>query len=350
MILEPLRMLGQRADGLGLLGVDVEDERLPGALHAARIHVHLGETVDRVDRRLAVGDPGDVVRPPVGRLARPIPLRQRRQRLRHRLAGVRHGRLQVLHYLGDLRAVTAVDPVHLLVQPAVALHQARVERIALLEVGDVGHRHAVVQVVRAREQQVLTSARGLVGDDGIHVGIEEQRLESAHELIEVLAVAEGQARAGRRGRAQRRPERLRRQVHDESARREVVERTGVDPEELGVAVDFLQHRRLDRAAVDEELFEHLPHLQVVDVALVVEDVAPGERGMVQVPDEGLLAQGEGAEAVGVDLDDRRVVDALEQIRALGLDGGRRISRGRIRRAAAARRAARDHATHRHRHE
>ena len=47
--------------------------------------------------------------------------------------------------------------------------------------------------------------------------------------------------------------------------------------------------------------------------LVVIDVAPRERGEVEMPDEDPVAQRQRAEAVHVNLHDRRIVDALEEI-------------------------------------
>ena len=61
-ILEPLRVLGDLLDLRRLLAVDVEDQRFPRALDAARVEVDLDEAVDRVDRRRLVLHPGDVVR------------------------------------------------------------------------------------------------------------------------------------------------------------------------------------------------------------------------------------------------------------------------------------------------
>src|SRR5262249_43523495 len=58
------------------------------------------------------------------------------------------------------------------------------------------------------------------------------------------------------------------------------------------------------------------HLEVVRVALVVKDVAAGDRRLREVPDERLLTQREVPKAVGVDLDDRCFADALEEIRPL----------------------------------
>ena len=66
----------------------------------------------------------------------------------------------------------------------------------------------------------------------------------------------------------------------------------------------------------EDLLEHVAHLQVVRVALVVVDVAAGERRLVQVPDEHLLIERQRVEAVRVQLHHRRLVHALEQVLAV----------------------------------
>ena len=57
--------------------------------------------------------------------------------------------------------------------------------------------------------------------------------------------------------------------------------------------------------------------EVMAMSLVVIDVAAGERGLVQVPDERLLLQRQLLEAVGVQLHDRRIVDLLEQVAPIG---------------------------------
>jgi len=54
----------------------------------------------------------------------------------------------------------------------------------------------------------------------------------------------------------------------------------------------------------------------VRVALVVEDVAAGDGGLRQVPDQDPLAQREIAESVRVHLHHRRVVYAFEKILAI----------------------------------
>jgi hypothetical protein len=82
--------------------------------------------------------------------------------------------------------------------------------------------------------------------------------------------------------------------------------------------------------VRQDLLEHLTHVEVVCVALVVIDVAPRDGGLIEVPDERLLAKRQRREPVGVELHDRGVVHALEQVlpfsrrRRLRLDGRRRV--------------------------
>ena len=104
----------------------------------------------------------------------------------------------------------------------------------------------------------------------------------------------------------------------ELARGEVVVRAGVDPEQLRVALDLGARRGVDAVGVREDRLEHVAHLEVVRVSLVVEDVAPGERRLVQMPDERLLPERQRAETVGVELHDRRLVDLLEEVTAIGL--------------------------------
>ena len=63
----------------------------------------------------------------------------------------------------------------------------------------------------------------------------------------------------------------------------------------------------------DDLLDHVAHLERVLVLLVDEDVAPGQRRLVEVPDQRLLLQRQRREAVGVQLHDGRIVDALEQV-------------------------------------
>ena len=132
-ILEPLRVGGELLDLRRLLVVDVEDERFPRALDAARVEVDLDEAVDRVDRRRLVAHPGDVVRLAIRGLAGLVERDQRAQRLRHRLGRERNRVLEVLDDRRDLGAVAAADAIDLFDDLAVLLHEARVERILLVE-------------------------------------------------------------------------------------------------------------------------------------------------------------------------------------------------------------------------
>ena len=326
-VLEPLGVLGQRPDGARLLRVDVEDQRLPRALGPAGVHVHLGEAVDGVDRRALVLDPGDVVGPLVDRRPRPVVGDVGAQRLRHGFARVGNRRLQMAHDLGDLVAVPAADLVDLLDEPAVDLHETRGQGVLLLERLQVGHGDALVEVVGARQQHVLAGTGGLVGDDGLEAGIEEQRRHPLRHLPEVLAVTQRELGPG----PGRRPDRVRERgggrLHHEPAGREAVERTGVDPEELRVLLDRGQRPAVDAAGTGDDLLEDLAHLEVVLVALVVVDVTPGQRRLIQMPDECLVAQRQRLEAVGVELHDRRVVDPLQQVAALAVLLRRHRGRG-----------------------
>ena len=60
-------------------------------------------------------------------------------------------------------------------------------------------------------------------------------------------------------------------------------------------------------------FEDVAHLEVMRVALVVEDVAPGYRGLGQMPDQRLLPHRQITKPVRVDLDHGGFADAFEQV-------------------------------------
>ena len=312
-VLEPLGVLGQRLDRPGLALVDVEHQRLPRALDPARVHVHLDKAVDRVDRGVLVLDPGHVVGATVGRLACPVEPDERTERRGHRLGGEWHRRFQVCHDLRYLWPVLPVDPVHLFDQLTVSVEQPRVQAVTLVESLELVHRDVDVEVVRARRQDVPAGTRGLVGHGRIDARVEEHRLEPVEHLLERLALCERQRRPGFRRRDRGGGKRLRRALKDELPRGQVVIRPGVDPEQLGVAVNLIERDRVDPRWMRQDLFEHVAHLQVVDVTLVVIDVPPGQRGLIQVPDQRLLAQRERVEPIGVQLHDGRFADLLEQV-------------------------------------
>ncbi len=190
--LEPLRFGSELLDGRGLGRVDVIDERLPRALHAARVEIHLGKTVDRVDGRRLVCDPGDVIRAAIALLAGAVPLDERAQApspsaLSHTGWPPRDGAR-----LADLRIVPAADAVDLFHDLAVLLHQPRVQRIPLVEVFEILHRDARIQVVGARLKDVAAVGRRFGRHRRIDRGVEEHRLQPVEQRVErlVLAAAE----------------------------------------------------------------------------------------------------------------------------------------------------------------
>ncbi len=103
----------------------------------------------------------------------------------------------------------------------------------------------------------------------------------------------------------------------ELARRQVVIGAVVDPEQLRVALDVSQRRRFDAGRVRDDRLEDAAHLERVAMLLVEEDVPSGERRLREVPDQRLLAQRQRGELIRIQLHHRRIVDALEQVFALG---------------------------------
>ena len=97
----------------------------------------------------------------------------------------------------------------------------------------------------------------------------------------------------------------RREPEQELPRGHVVERSGVDPEQLRVAADFGENPWLDPIALSKQRFEKRAHLEVAGVPLVIEDVAAGQRRQVEMPQQRLVAQRQLAESIRVHLDDRR---------------------------------------------
>ena len=135
---------------------------------------------------------------------------------------------------GQFVAVAPAHAVHLFNEPAVPLHQARVERIALLEALEVGHRHAVIQVVGAVLQDVAAGRRRLAGHHRVDRGVEEARRQAVRQLARRLARAGVEPRPGPRRGVGGVAERRRAQAHDELPGGEVVVAAAVQPEELGV--------------------------------------------------------------------------------------------------------------------
>ena len=92
------------------------------------------------------------------------------------------------HDLGDLGPVSTIDLVDLFRKLTLALHQTGVKGVLLLEALQIGDRDAVVQVVGTRQQDVLTRTWGLVCDDRLERGIEEERLDPSDHLFQTFTI------------------------------------------------------------------------------------------------------------------------------------------------------------------
>ncbi len=220
----------------------------------------------------------------------------------------------------DGRVVAAADAVDLLDQAGRGLHQPRVQLVALGEAVEIGEGHAVVEVVGAGGEDVLPGRRVLARHHRIERRVEQHRRQAIDQRLHRLAAAQREAGAGRGGGADRRGERLARQIDHELARRQRVIRAGVDPHQLGVADDGRPALLRQRRGVPDQRLEGGAQRQVVAVALVAVDVAAGERGLVEVPGEDLGRGRQRLEAVGVVLDHGGVADAFEEVGPLR--GGR----------------------------
>jgi hypothetical protein len=212
-----------------------------------------------------------------------------------------------------LTIVAASHAVDLFDESAIVCDQPRVERIALVERLEIAQRHSGVEVVGTRGQHVVSRSGTLVGHDWIGGRIEEPRRDAVDERLVRLAGMPGEARAFLSSGVDRRPELVAREAEEKLARGEVVERTAVDPEQLCVGANLLEHEPIDPGGVREYRFEHGTHLEIVSVPLVVVDVAAGERRQIQVPHERLVAQRQRREAVGVQLHHRDLTDLLDQM-------------------------------------
>jgi hypothetical protein len=214
---------------------------------------------------------------------------KRGQRLAQRRRRKRNGRLQVTDDASDLGVVKTANLVDLLHELAVAHGQPRVQLVLLAETLDVGHGHAVVEVVGARGENV------------------------AHRLIvrqlEVGAVTGGDRHRLGHARSVK--------VEQELAGGQVVVRPGVEPEQLGISGELRQRIGRNTFSMRQHTFQQVANAQVMTVPLVVVDVAPGNRRLVEVPDKGLLLERQLVKAIGIQLDDGGFADLFEQVRTGG---------------------------------
>ena len=158
-----------------------------------------------------------------------------------------------------------------------------------------------------------------IGSKSGSKNIARVRLDALRDRLALFEIEPG---AVDRGDLHRLDHALAIEIEQELARRQVVVRAGVEPEQLGVARQLRQRLVGNAVRMPQDLLEQPPDAEVMAMALVVIDVAAGERGLIQMPDERLLRERQLLEAVGVQLDDRRVVDLLEQVAPIGSYSGR----------------------------
>ena len=202
--------------------------------------------------------------------------------------------------------------------------------MTFLETVEIAHRHANIEVVRARRQNVFAGTGRLVGDNRVDRRVEEQRLQPREHRVDGLAGLERKDSPRRYRSTRGRGKRLGRAFEHELTGRQVVVRTGVQPKQLRIALDLTERCRIDGVGMRDDLFQHVAHGQVVRVALVVIDIASGERRLVQVPDQNLLIEWQRREAVSIQLRHRRIVHSFEQVFAIGRCVRRECGRNRRR--------------------
>jgi hypothetical protein len=267
-------MFRDAVDVPGLLRVLVKDDAFPAALVATRVEVDLDEAVDRVHRGSRVGHPRDVVRTAVVLLARPVEADEGLERSACRRWRHLASRFEVRHDAGDRRAVPPADAIHLLAEaPIVVFHQPRVQRVGLFEPFEIGRRHVRVEVVRGGGEDVLAWRRCLARDHRPVRLVQEVACVRLDECLRRGVRTERHARAARDCGADRLEQLLTRDLERDLARREVLVRARVDPEQFGVLRHRVGDRRVETCARLEQRLDRVAHHEGMLVALVVVDVA-----------------------------------------------------------------------------
>ena len=157
------------------------NEALRRALGAARIAIDLDEAVGKIDRRIVL-HPIDVELQPVLRIAGLVIANQVANGLGLRRLGYFGRLLQIGIRFGEIFGVQTgrnamirrARAVNLFLQMPVYFHQARVQRIVLGEILEIGKFDAGVEVVGAGLQDIQAAARALGGDQRLKIGIEER--------------------------------------------------------------------------------------------------------------------------------------------------------------------------------
>src|SRR5581483_7950550 len=324
VILEVLRVLRDLAHERIELAVDDGDEALRGSLRTARVAIDLDEAVREIEL-LIIGDPLDAEVDPVAVFARAIELDERVDHFGLSRLGVLFRLLEIADRLREVlrvaarldlavRRAGAEDFLHELA--VLLFHEARVERVQLLEALDVLESHvAAIEVVRTRLDDVEPAARILRGELRLEFRIEDRR----PQLFElVLHLRRGELRALRpaQSRERRLLQRLRRESRHELLRRDVVVIAVIRPEELRVVGDLLP-RLLVARGMRRDQIEDVLLAERIAPELIVDDRIDRDRSAREPPDELLLARGQRLEPLCLNLDETIGAHAFHE-RALRL--------------------------------
>ena len=133
-------------------------------------------------------------------------------------------------------------------------------------------------------------ARRFAGDNRIDLRIEKVRLKPGEHLIERFALFDRERRARLLSRVGGGGKRRGRALEDELAGCQIVVRTRVDPEKLGVPLDLVERGLLDLLRMRDDGLEHVAHLEARRVPLIVENIAARHRRLIQMPDERFFFQ------------------------------------------------------------
>ena len=219
------------------------------------------------------------------------------------------GHRQELPGIAAGRHVIAPGPVDLLQKtPVRPAHQARVQRIALVEPLQVPEGDPLVVVHAAAGKDVLPRRRALAGHERLEAGVEDRRPQPLELPLERLPERNADARSVALRRDGGRPEIIEVERRDELPLGPLVVVAVVDPEELQVVMERAQRPGRHLPRVGQDLLEKVADLEVVPPHLVVVDVPAGEGGPVEVEGDDPLPWRQLLEAVGVQARDGELPD------------------------------------------
>src|SRR5690606_24537763 len=150
------------------------------------------------------------------------------------------------------------------------------------------HRDTRIEVVGAGREDVLSRRRRLRRDRRRIRRIEEHRPEAGQQIVSRFARPERKLSAVGLGLRNRRTKGRRLEFEQKLSGGQIVVRSAVDPEESRVARDLFERLWWNTGGMANDGFDDLAHLETAGRLLVVEDVATGDGGLHEVPDQLLL--------------------------------------------------------------